>query len=171
MNWLDIVLIAILIAFIWRCFWLGFIKTFGSFVGLIVGGLIGIYAYEKLFSMIRPVFFGLDNIGRLICFFLLLVVFSRIIYIIFVALDKAYDFISIIPFLGSINNMAGAILGTIVGLFVCGVIIYMGARFFPAGTYLGKIVVESMFAPYFILVVKILTPLFVTGWQAVKSLF
>jgi uncharacterized membrane protein required for colicin V production len=171
MNWFDIVLIVTLIAFVWRCFWLGFIKTFGSFVGLVVGAIVGSYAYDKLFSIIRPAFFGMDNIGRLICFFLLLVVFSRIVYMIFVALDKAYDFISIIPFLGSINNMAGAILGALVGLLVCGAIVYAGARFFPASGYLGKILVESQFAPYFVLLFKILTPLVSTGIKAVKALF
>lgn len=171
MNWLDLLFIAILIAFVWRCFWLGFIKTFGSFVGLVIGFLAAAYGYEKLLHLIRPVFFGMDNIGRLICFILLLVVFSRIVYIIFVALDKAYDFISIIPFLGSINNMSGAVLGAIVGLFICGMMVYAGARFLPAGSYLGKTLVESQFAPYFVLAVKIISPLLSSGWKAVKAMF
>ncbi len=120
--------------------------------------------------MIKPAFFGMDNIGRLICFFLLLAVFSRIVYVIFVALDKAYDFISIIPFLGSINNMAGAILGALVGLLFCGIAVYIGARFLPADGYLGKTLVESQFAPYFVLAAKIFSPLLSSGLKALKTL-
>lgn len=170
MNWLDLVLALILVIFAWRCFWLGFIKSVGSLIGLVAGSLVASYFYLKLFGMIGIAFGGLDNIGKVVCFFLLFAVFARLVYLVFVALDKAYDFLSIIPFLGPINNLAGAIFGVLIGLFFCSLLIYVSVRFFPAEGWFGSGLVGSKLAPYFLLAAKLLAPLLSGGLKSLKSI-
>lgn len=170
MNWLDFALIAILVIFAWRCFWLGFIKSVGSFIGLVVGSLVASYFYLNLFEIIKIGFGGLDNIGKVVCFFLLFAVFSRLVYVVFVALDKVYDFLSIIPFLGPINNLAGAIFGLLIGLFFSSLVIYVSVRFFPAESWFGLGLVGSKLVPYLLLSAKVLAPLFSDGLKGLKSI-
>jgi uncharacterized membrane protein required for colicin V production len=170
MNWLDFILIAILVIFTWRYFRLGFIKSLGSLVGLAAGAVIASYTYLKLFGLIKVIFGGFDNIGKVVCFFLLFIILSRLIYFVFAALDKIYNFISIIPFLSSINNLAGAILGALIGLLVCSLVLYVGSRFFAANGLVGEWMIGSRLAPYLLLAAKFLTPIMSIGLKNLKSI-
>lgn len=169
MNILDYILIAILISFAIRCFALGFIKSFGSLIGLVIGSFVASYAYLKLFEIVKFIFGGYDNIGKVVCFFLLFALVSRLVYFVFVALDKAYDFLSIIPFLGPINNLAGAILGFLIGVLFCGLVVYVVGRYFPAGNTFGTWLKGSLLAPYLSLVIKILLPMLSGSLKSIKS--
>jgi uncharacterized membrane protein required for colicin V production len=169
MNILDYILIAVLILFAVRCFWLGFIKSFGSLIGLIIGSVVASYAYLKLFELIKFIFGGYDNLGKVVCFFLLFAVFSKLVYFIFVALDKAYDFLSIIPFLGPINNLAGAILGLLIGILFCGLAVYVMGRYFPVNETFGGWLKASLLAHYLSLIIKLLLPILSESLKSLKT--
>jgi uncharacterized membrane protein required for colicin V production len=158
MNWLDIVLVLIVVAFAWRCFWLGLIKSLGSLVGLAVGFIAANFTYLKLFTIVKPFFGGLDNIGRAVCFIFLFILLSRLIYMIFVALDKVYDFISIIPFLGVINNLAGGALGIVIGVIFTTILVILATKFFPADGFIGKLLEGSLLSSYLANIISLLSP-------------
>ncbi len=158
MNWLDLILILLIVGFTWRCFSLGLIKSLGSLVGLVVGFIAANFTYLRLFSLVKPFFGGLDNIGRVACFLFLFILLARLIFMIFVALDKIYDFISIIPFLGVINNISGAILGLIIGIVFAAILVILAARFFSSGSFIGNWLEGSLLSSYLIGSIKLLAP-------------
>ena len=167
MSIFDIILLVVLAGCALRGLTTGLIKTVGSLVGLIGGAFLASHFYLALFALISNWFAGYDNIGKVVCFIVIFVIASWIIHLIFVVLDKTYDFLSVIPFLKSINRLAGAILGLLVGGLVIGLLLYVATKYFPFGTTIGNWLSNSQVAPYLLGAAKILLP-FLSG--SLKSL-
>ena len=115
-------------------------------------------------------FGGYDNIGKVACFIAIFIVSAWLIHIIFMLLDKTYNLLSIIPFMKSINRLAGGILGLLVGAIVLGLLIYVVAKYAPAGTMVGNWLLGSKIAPTLLLVAKILMPLLSGSLKNIQSI-
>jgi uncharacterized membrane protein required for colicin V production len=170
MSAFDIVLLVILVMFSWHGFSAGLIKMVGSFVGLFGGAFLASHFYETVFQLTKNWFGGLDYIGRVVCFVVLLIVASRLIYLLFVLLDKTYNLLSIIPFLKSINLLAGGILGLLVGASLLGLLLYVTAKFAPSQTLIGGWLLKSQIAPSLLKVAQILLPVISGGLKDIKSI-
>jgi membrane protein required for colicin V production len=170
MSWLDIVLLIILFTCLWRGFSAGLIKSVGSFVGIIAGAFVASHFYEVSFQLIKGLFGGLDNIGRVVCFIIVFIIASRLIYLLFVLLDKTYNLLSIIPFLKSINHISGGLLGLLVGVVALGLFLYVVAKFTPAESYFGNLLTHSQIAPWLLVTAKILMPLLSGSLKDLKSI-
>jgi membrane protein required for colicin V production len=170
MNGLDIILVIFLVICLWRGFAAGLIKSIGSFFGIIGGAFIASHFYELLFQLIKNWFGGYDNIGRVVCFIVLFVLASRLISLIFAMLDKTYNLISIIPFLKSINHIAGGILGLLVGAIILGLLVYVVAKYAPAGTMVGDWLLKSQIAPNLLIFAQILLPILSGSLKDLKSI-
>lgn len=169
-NWLDIIITLLVGGFIWRGYMTGLIKTVGSFAGVILGAAIASRLYLLVFDFIKPVFFGLDNIGRVISFLLVFAIFSKIIYLIFAALDKTYDFLTIIPFLKSINRLGGAILGLVVGALIISLIFYVCAKYIPLNGFIDEVLSNSRISPWLLVVADVFLPILSGGLKSLKSI-
>jgi membrane protein required for colicin V production len=170
MSWLDIILIVVLVTCMWRGFSAGLIKTVGSFFGIIGGAFLASHFYEQLFQLIKNWFGGLDNIGRVVCFIVLFIIASRIIFMLFVLLDKTYNLLSIIPFLKSVNHISGGLLGLLVGVAAMGLLIYAVAKFTPAQSFFGNVLTQSKIAPYLLDAAKIFLPILSGSLKDLKSI-
>jgi uncharacterized membrane protein required for colicin V production len=169
-NWLDIVLIIFLAGFVWRGYFTGLIKMVGSFLGIIAGAAIASRLYLLLFDYIRPVFGGLDNLGRVASFLIVFALASRIIYWIFAFLDKTYDLLSIIPFLKSINRLSGAILGLIVGALATSLLFYVAVKYLPLGGFFDEAISDSKIAPWLLIIANAFLPVLSEGLKNLKAM-
>jgi len=158
MTILDIILLLILFGFI--CFGLGhgLIYTIGSILGVIIGTWVGGLYYEKLADLALPLFSGNSNLAKVVCFLVIFLVVCKIVGFIFYLLDKIFKFISIIPFLKSINRLLGAILGLLEGMVVLGLIFYFYSKY-PFWLFFNDLITNSQLVPYFLKIAKILLPL------------
>ncbi|PIR12862.1 hypothetical protein COV49_04075 [Candidatus Falkowbacteria bacterium CG11_big_fil_rev_8_21_14_0_20_39_10] len=170
MGLFDIILIIILAGFVFYGLFFGLIRTLGTLTGTVAGAWIAIKYHLLVFSWFQGLFFGFDNLGRVIIFILLFTLTHRLVLIIFAILDKTFNIISIIPFLKSINRLLGAIFGFILGSFVVGLIIY-GALSYP---YIPGFTVawinKSQVVPFLMKFIKILLPILPSMLEKLKNL-
>lgn len=170
MTIFDVALIIILAGFAFYGLFFGFIRTLGALAGTVAGAWVAMKYHLLVFSWLQGLFFGLDNFGRVIVFILLFGLVHRLAVALFCLLDKAFDIISIIPFLKTINRLLGAFLGFILGSFVIGLIIYAGLSYPYIPGFFVSWINKSQVVPFLMKFVKILLPILPTLLEKLKNL-
>ena len=160
----DIVLLVILAGFIFYGLFFGLIRTLGSLVGLVVGLWLTFVFYLMVFDWVKNLFFGHEFAGKIIVFIVLFTLFNRLIGLIFALLDRTFDLISVIPFLKTINRLAGAALGFVEGGLVLGLILL-----FISQTSFGAWLNNSKVAPFLIGYAQAITPMLPGILQKIKA--
>lgn len=167
---LDVVLLLTVAGFVFYGIFFGFIRTIGSLLGLVIGLWLASLFYNQAYSVVRSMAFGYDVIGKTLTFFILFTLINRVVVLIFALLDRTFDFFSIIPFLKTINRLAGAVFGLIEGGFLLGFILYIVQSFPYLGMWVDKVGAGSKIIPYLMKFVEILRPIFPTLLDQLKQL-
>ncbi len=153
---LDIALLAIVGGFVLGGIWLGFIHTLGSLVGVAAGAYVASQYYQPIADW-GGFIWGEGNIGKAVTFLLVLTLVSRLIGLGFYLLDRAFEFISVIPFLKSINRLAGGLLGLLEGGLVVGLLIYFLA-IYPINDWLAQQLAVSQVASWLVEMAQVIMP-------------
>ncbi len=167
---IDVVIILFLAGFIFYGLFFGFIKMIGYLAGLIVGAWAASHFYLTAYEWLKWMFFGHENLGKVIAFILVLTLVSRLVGFAFYIVEKIFNIISIIPFLKSINKIVGAIFGFLEGTFTFGLILYVASRYTVANTFMAQQLEHSQISPLLLKIVNILTPLFPEALKMLKSI-
>jgi uncharacterized membrane protein required for colicin V production len=170
MGIFDVILLIILAGFVFYGLFFGLVKTLGSLFGVIVGAFVAGHFYLQVFSWIEPMAFGLNNLGKVVVFLILFSIANRLTGFVFGLIDRVFDVISIIPFLKTINRLAGAVLGLLLGGLVLGLVLYVAARYAIIGNFFGDWLVNSQVAPPLIKFASVLTPLLPEVLKKLQSL-
>jgi membrane protein required for colicin V production len=165
----DVILLIFLCGFVFYGLFFGLIKTFGSFVGLIGGALIATHFYQLAAEFVGQYFPAIGSL-KIIIFFAIFIIVNRLIVIIFSLVNKAYDLISIIPFLKSINRLAGAIFGLAEGIFIIALILYIIRNSF-LNSWVGHLMSSSTISPYVLSAIKTFNNYFPNFFDKLISLF
>lgn len=158
MSIFDIILILSLFGFIYGGFFNGLIKSIGSILGIIIGAWAASHFYLLMFAKIGYWFGPFESLGKIVCFILVFIIAAVAVGLLIRVIDKAYDLMSFIPFLKSINRLAGAFLGLLQGVLILGLILFVVAKYLPADSLVGGWLISSKLAPYFLIVAKVLFP-------------
>ena len=150
----DIIILIILAGFVFYGLFFGLIRTLGSLIGLVAGLWLTIVFYLTVFGWVKNLFFGHELAGKIIVFILLFTIINRLIGFVFALLDRTFDLLSVIPFLKTINRLAGAALGFIEGGLALGLLLL----FISQTTFSGWLHVSKV-APFLISFAKAVTPL------------
>jgi uncharacterized membrane protein required for colicin V production len=150
----DMIILIILAGFVFYGLFFSLIRTFGSLAGLILGVWLALIFYSTAFGWVKNLFFGHELAGKVITFIILFTIINRLIGFVFAILDRTFDLLSVIPFLKTINRLAGAVLGFIEGGLVIGLILL-----FISQTAYGSWLDNSQVAPFLIKFTKAVVPL------------
>ena len=150
----DIILIIILAGFVFYGLFFGLIRTLGSIIGVVLGLWLAFMFYSPVFNWAKYLFFGHDLAGKIIVFLILFTIVNRLIGFIFAVLDRTFDLISIIPFIKTVNRVAGATLGFIEGGLILGLTLL-----YVSQTTFGGWLDHSQVAPFLIKFTKVFIPL------------
>jgi len=145
MTIFDIVLLIILSGFIFYGLFFGLIRALGSIIGIIGGLWLALIFYLTVFDWAKNLFFGHEIAGKIIVFIVLFTLINRLVGFIFALLDRTFDLLSVIPFLKTINRLAGAALGFVEGGLVIGL-----ALLYISQTAFGNWLDASKVAPFLI---------------------
>jgi uncharacterized membrane protein required for colicin V production len=167
---IDVVLGILLIGFIVYGLYFGLIRTLGSLLGIVVGAFVASHFYLIVSEWIQTLFFGYENLGKVLVFIIIFFIVNRLVCFLFMLVDRAFDILSIIPFLKSINHLAGAVFGFIEGALVLGLIIYVTSRYTLLDSWFGGLLATSKIAPYLSNFAKILLPLLPEALKKAQSL-
>ncbi|MDD5043360.1 MAG: CvpA family protein [Patescibacteria group bacterium] len=162
----DLVLLIILGGFILFGLWFGLIHTLGALVGVIAGSWVATHYYEVVANQLGWLV-GSSNWAKIIIFIMIFIIVTRLVGLAFYLLEKVFNIISIIPFLKTINRLAGGIFGALEGMLVLGTILYVASKY-NLGV-LTEQMARSEIAPYLLLVTTILWPLFPELLKKIKS--
>ncbi|MFH1430624.1 MAG: CvpA family protein [Candidatus Uhrbacteria bacterium] len=158
MSFFDLTLVIILGGFVLYGLWFGLIHAFGALVGVIVGAFVAGRLFEPLAESFSWMFGGNVNLGRIVIFFVLFVLVNRLVGFGFYLIERAFKIVSIIPFLKSINRLAGAALGFIEGSLVLGGALMLMQKF-PLSDALTLAASESAIAAYLLGIATVIIPL------------
>lgn len=153
----DLVLLILLGGFVLFGLWFGFIHTLGSLLGIIAGAWVAGHYYTAVADW-GAFMWGGGDWGKVIAFILILILVNRLVGLLFYILDRAFEFITIIPFLSSINRLAGAVLGFLEGAFTLGLILFFLARY-PINDWFTGALQSSTIAPWLVGMAQVLAPL------------
>lgn len=156
---IDVILLILLFGFVFYGLFFGLIRTVGAFVGVVAGAILASRFYLGVATLIEPVFFGYNNLGKILTFLILFTLINRIVGFGFYLIEKIFNLISIIPFLKTINRLGGAVLGFITGALTLGLALFVISRYTILESLLGRWLVDSKLAPMFLKFNDLLLPL------------
>lgn len=155
---MDFVLLIILFAFAGGGFAMGLISEIGNLVGTIVGAVVATNFFDKLAAWVGTPFGMTENLVRILSFLVIFILANRIVVAIFLLINKVFNALAIIPFLKTINRLAGAVLGVVTGGLIIGLVLIFITKF-PFANFLIKPMENSEIAQFFFKYAKILMPL------------
>jgi uncharacterized membrane protein required for colicin V production len=156
---IDVILLLFLAGFFFYGLFFGFIKTIGLFLGMIAGALVASRIYLFVFGIISPIFFGYDNLGKVAVFMAIYLIISKLTSFGFYFIEKGFNLLSIIPFLGTINRLAGAVLGIFTGALTIGLVLFVISRYAVLDFFIGYWLKDSFLAPIFLKISNMILPL------------
>ena len=168
MNFIDISLLALLGGFVLYGFWFGIIHMIGSLLGMVVGTIVAGRMYGPVGAWLMPFVGGNANLGRVIAFFLVFVLVSKLVGLLFWVIEKIFKFISVIPFLKTFNRLLGAGFGLLEGTLGLGLAVFFASRF-PISAVSEAALQGSKVAHALLPVGSILAPLLPLAVRAAQS--
>lgn len=140
MNWLDIILIVLLVVPTFIGLRKGLIKAALSFAGLLIGVALAGYCYQpvsKLFGFIPN-----ENIAYILAFILILVLVMVAAFF----LARLLKSVIKVVMLGWVDNVGGAVLGFLSGFILLSAILATWVKFFGSeliiNSFLGKVMLD-----------------------------
>lgn len=124
---LNLLLVIALLGFVGAGLKDGFVHTAGRLIGAVVGFIVA-----RSFSITAGSFLAVlipSGWARFVAFAIIFALVTEIIGFIFKLADGAFKILSIIPFLKTINNFLGAILGIVEGIIIIGGCIWVLQNF------------------------------------------
>lgn len=168
MSTLDIILLLIIASFILSGFRFGLIVTLGSLLGTVIGAIIAGMYFDEGALILQDLFISNANLANVISFIVIFTVTSRLTGLVFWIIDKMFKIVTIIPFLSSINRLAGACLGLVEGVVVIGIALLFIDKF-PFSDTVIPAVEGSQIAQYIMSYTHWLTPLLPEAVKALDS--
>lgn len=171
MPFIDVILVVILSGFVFYGLFFGLIRTLGAFLGLLAAAFIASRLFLPVSLWINSFFFGYANLGKILVFLILFSLINRLVGFLFYLLDRAFNLISIIPFLKTFNRLGGVILGFLTGSLCIGLFIYVISRYSLIDHWFGNWLAQSELAPFFLKFTNLLLPFLPEVLKKMRSLF
>ena len=127
MNWLDIVIIALIAVPILIGLKMGIIRAILSLAGVIIGILLAGYFYAMLAEKLT--FIPQENLAKIAAFAIIFIGIMIIAGILASILEKMISLV----LLGWVNNLGGAAFGFLLGAIFCGALLAIWVNFLGAG--------------------------------------
>ena len=167
---LHSVLLIILIGFTAWGFANGLIRAVGGIIGIILGAIIASRYYVVLADIVKPFFGVYEGLALVVSFAFLFLLVGRLFGIVVYFFEKAFDVLAIIPFLKSINRLAGAIFGFLLGCLIVGTILFVAGKY-SQWTAFNDAIFNSQLAQFVLNTSRIITPLFPEAVRQLRSYF
>lgn len=166
----DVILIIIIAGFVFYGLFFGLIRMFGACIGIIAATVLASRFYLFIFDYIEPFLFGRDNLGKVLSFFILFSLISKLVSLVFYFFDKAFSFLTIIPFLKSLNKIGGALFGFLAGSLSVGLLLFVSSKYAIIDNWFGTWLAGSKVAPLILDFAKILLPLLPEALRSLKGI-
>ena len=165
MNWLDIIIILILIIPTYIGFRKGFVGTATTLVAIILGIIIAGIHYSTLADWLHPGWMESRPQANLIAFIIIFILALIAIMIIFSVLRKYFQ----MSLTGRADKIGGLIAGLLIGAMISSVILAIVAKFFPSAA--DETMNKSTLAPFLLDKFPFILHVLPDEFDAVRQLF
>ena len=131
MEWVDWIILAVLVGAVLGGMAQGLFRTVCSLVGLILGIALACWNYARVAEAFRPIV-GVDGVADAIGFLLIAVAVMFLANVTGIMLSKMFSWIG----LGCIDVLGGAIVGFLQGALLVTICIMVTVAFFPQTQWL-----------------------------------
>ena len=130
MNLLDVLLLLILFAFVYKGSKQGIAYMVGQAIGVMIGVLVASRLFDDFARLIQPLFLGNYDIAALFSFVLLFQIINEFLGFLLKS-TGLFDFLKHLPLIDrfdTIDMWTGALLGLFVGNLILGIVLYFLTR-------------------------------------------
>lgn len=167
MPLVDGAILILLGGFVLFGLWFGFIHALGALLGTVGGAFVAARLFEPIAQWFHGMAGGSLNLERVMAFLLVFVIVDRLIGLAFWFVERIFRFLTVIPFLRTIDRLLGGLLGFVEGVLVIGLTLYFASRYpFPP---VGEYIASSGLAAWLIDSATILVPLIPAAIRALRS--
>ncbi|WKZ29311.1 MAG: CvpA family protein [Patescibacteria group bacterium] len=168
MTILDLILILSVFAFVLTGLWFGFVHALGAVIGMVLSVLVAGRYYDAWGEAAAGIFFGNENLARMVMFLVLMILVNRLIGAVFWLIGKIFKLVSIVPFVKTFNAILGGLLGFVEGVLVVGGALYIAARY-PISTHFAEALSASNVGIWLLQAFGLLAPLLPEAVRQLKS--
>ncbi|MFC1933631.1 CvpA family protein [Chloroflexota bacterium] len=161
MNWLDIVILVVVVIAVFLGLRIGIIKAVLSLAGLIVGVILAGRYYGPLSEQLS--FIPQAGVAKVVAFAIILVGTMVVAGV----AAKFLKWIASVTMLGWVNRLGGAIFGLLLGAIFCGALLAIWIKFFGMAGIIG----ESGLAPILVERFPVVLALLPDEFDAIRSFF
>lgn len=161
MNWLDIIILVILVSATFTGLKTGIIKAVLSLAGLIIGVILAGRYYVPLAGQLT--FISQENVAKIVAFALILVGMMIIAGVLANLLKWAVSMVM----LGWVNRLGGAAFGLLMGTTFGGALLAVWIKFLGFTSAIGESALAKVLLDYFPIILALLPEEF----DAVRSFF
>ena len=151
MNWLDVVIIVVLVISTFLGLKAGIIKAVLSLVGVIVGVILAGQYYLALADVL-PFFSGTSSVAEVVAFAIILVG----VMVIAVVLARLLKWAASVVMLSWVNHLGGAVFGLVLGAIFCGALLAIWVKWLGVGNTITESIVAALLVDKFPLVLALL---------------
>jgi uncharacterized membrane protein required for colicin V production len=168
MTFFDLILVLSVFGFVLAGLWFGFIHALGGLVGMVLSVLVAGRYYDGWGQAVAGVFFGNENLARVVMFLVLMILVNRLIGLVFWIVEKIFKIAAVIPFLKTFNALLGGMLGFLEGIIVVGGALYIAARY-PISATFGQVLAASQFGVWLLHAFGLFAPLLPQAVRQIQS--
>jgi membrane protein required for colicin V production len=169
MSLFDVSLLLIISGFVFYGLFSGLIRMVGALVALLASTFIASHYYVAFYDSVSWFHFGSENAGKTVAFIVLMSLVSAAVRAVFYVIEKVFNIVSIIPFVKSVNRLAGALFGLLEGILTVGVILLVISKYALIGHFFSNALSSSFFAPILIKITNIIYPLLPEAFKMLQS--
>jgi len=167
MNWLDIVLLVIILFFVFRGFKAGLVGAIGALLGVIVGVWAGTNFMNEVASWLTSFFnFNNQSLANILAFVLIFIVVNIIFSIAVWIINSIFH---VIPLINFTNKLMGALIGFVGGVLFISILVYL-LSLFAFSQNIADVVQGSQLAGVAMKISVILKPLIPEAIKSLKSI-
>ncbi|MCB9802428.1 CvpA family protein [Candidatus Nomurabacteria bacterium] len=167
MNWLDIIIVVLVLFFVFKGFRAGLVGAIGGFLGIILGIWAGSHFMSNWAAWIMSSF-NLENqpLANILAFVGIFVAINLVISIGVWIVNKIFH---IIPFINLANKLLGALIGFIGGVLAVSALVYL-LSLFPFSQSINDVLISSQFADWAVKIAIVVKPLIPEAIKSLKSI-
>ncbi len=140
MEWVDWIILAVLVGSVLGGMAQGFFRTICTLLGLVLGALLASWNYARLAAAFKPIL-PIEAVDDALAFLLIAVIVMSLASMAGAALKKAFHWLG----LGCLDMLGGAIVGFLQGVLLVAVCILVTVAFFPQTQWLTRAQFPQMF--------------------------
>ncbi len=167
MNWLDIVLLIIILFFVFRGFKAGLVGAIGALLGVIVGIWAGSNFMDEVAGWLTSFFnFSNQSLANILAFVLIFIAVNIIFSLIVWLINTIFH---VIPLINFANKIIGALIGLVGGVLFISALVYL-LSLFAFSQNIADVLKDSRIADIAVKIAVILKPLLPEAVKSLKSI-